>query len=139
MQLGVRVLFELKLRAFLKLAYLFQDQAAPARRFTTGQIPTQPQPSTDNTPVTSSSVQLSQDEVVHIRSVLNRAKMDEVDDSLKSDIATAKVCFRCTKVKFNFLNWKYACRLCNHSFCSACSVKVSCGCYFETAWPIKLV
>jgi FYVE zinc finger len=96
-----------------------QDKVVPNRRFTTGNLPAK-----ETSPATPSSVQLSQDEVVHIRSVLNRAKMEEVDDSLRTDIESGKVCFRCTKVRFNLLNWKYHCRLCRNSFCSACSVKV---------------
>ena len=83
-------------------------------------------------PPVTSSVQFTQHEIVHIRSVLSRAKMEEnlssgskIDDGLRLDIEKGKVCFRCTKTRFNFFNWSYSCRLCQHAFCAACTAKVS--------------
>ena len=40
------------------------------------------------------------------------------------DLEKGKICFKCTKVKFNLFNWNYSCRLCQHSFCAGCIEKV---------------
>ena len=74
----------------------------------------------------SKGLNLSHDEVAHIRSVLAKAKLEALPltQELRSDLERSRVCFQCMKVKFSLFSWAYACKLCRHSICSKCITKV---------------
>lgn len=85
------------------------------------------------------TIDLSKDEIVHIRSVLSRAKMEEAlttDEGLRNDLENNKICFRCTKVRFTWYFWGNTCRLCQHSFCTTCIAKVKLRADFFSNVPL---
>jgi hypothetical protein len=73
----------------------------------------------------SKGLNLSHDEVAHIRSVLAKAKLEALPltQDLRSDLERSRVCFQCMKVKFSLFTWAYTCKLCRHSVCSKCITK----------------
>ena len=75
----------------------------------------------------SKGLNLSHDEVAHIRSVLAKAKLEALPltQEQRSDLERSRICFLCMKVKFGLFTWAYTCKLCRHSVCSKCITKVS--------------
>ena len=72
------------------------------------------------------SLDLTLEEVVHIRSVLTKAELEglTIDSNLREDLERGKVCFLCMKTRFGIFSWSYQCQLCQHSVCSSCLGKV---------------
>ena len=72
------------------------------------------------------TLDLTLDEVVHIRSVLTKAELEglPLDGSLKEDVEKGKVCFLCMKTRFGFFNRGCKCELCSRQVCTKCSTKV---------------
>jgi len=67
------------------------------------------------------------DEVVHIRSVLTKAELENLplEGALKDDVEKGKVCFLCMKTRFGFLRRGYKCELCKQQICAKCCTKMS--------------
>ncbi|XP_023323232.1 protein spire homolog 1 isoform X2 [Eurytemora carolleeae] len=72
------------------------------------------------------TIELSLEEVVHIRSVLSRAELEAIplDNNLKEDVVKGKLCFLCMRTRFSLLVWGVRCQLCSQQVCSRCSNKM---------------
>ena len=72
------------------------------------------------------TLDLTLDEVVHIRTVLTKAELEglPLDGSLKEDVEKSKVCFLCMKTRFGFFSRGVKCELCSRQVCAKCSTKV---------------
>ena len=72
------------------------------------------------------TLDLTLDEVVHIRTVLTKAELESLplDGSLKEDVEKGKVCFLCMKTRFGFFSRGCKCELCSRQVCAKCSTKV---------------
>jgi len=72
------------------------------------------------------TLELSLEEVVHIRSVLTRAELEALplDNNLKEDVERGKICFLCMKTKFGIFNWGLRCQMCSQQVCGRCSAKM---------------
>jgi len=72
------------------------------------------------------TLELSLDEVVHIRSVLTRAELEALplDNNLKEDVEKGKICFLCMKTRFGMFQWGSTCQMCSQQVCSRCSAKM---------------
>ena len=72
------------------------------------------------------TLDLTLDEVVHIRTVLTKAELEglPLDGSLKEDVEKSKVCFLCMKTRFGFFSRGCKCELCSRQVCAKCSTKV---------------
>ena len=72
------------------------------------------------------TLDLTLDEVVHIRTVLTKAELEglPLDGTLKEDVEKAKVCFLCMKTRFGFFSRGCKCELCSRQVCAKCSTKV---------------
>ena len=70
---------------------------------------------------------LSLDEVIHIRSVLTKAELESLplDGNLKDDVRQGKICFLCMKTRFGFFTWGVRCQLCQQQVCQKCSKKMN--------------
>ncbi|XP_041455155.1 protein spire homolog 1-like [Lytechinus variegatus] len=68
---------------------------------------------------------LTVEEVIHIRSVLVKAEIENlrVNPKLHKDVLQDKVCFSCKK-KFSLFKKKFKCRLCKKLICSVCCIKM---------------
>lgn len=68
---------------------------------------------------------LSVDEVIHIRSVLVKAELENmrINPNLLEAVINEKVCFSCKK-KFTLFGRKCRCRLCSRQVCSICCSKM---------------
>ncbi|XP_071817477.1 protein spire homolog 1-like isoform X2 [Apostichopus japonicus] len=73
----------------------------------------------------SKYLSLNVDEVVHIRSVLVKAELENmrINPKLLEAVISEKVCFCCTK-KFSLFGRRCRCRLCSRQVCSLCSTKM---------------
>ena len=74
------------------------------------------------------TLDLTLDEVIHIRSVLTKAEMEglPLDGTLKEDVERGKICFLCMKTRFGFWSgYGHKCQLCKQKICHKCSTKVS--------------
>ena len=67
------------------------------------------------------------DEVVHIRSVLTKAELENLplEGALKDDVEKGKICFLCMKTRFGFLRRGCKCELCKQQICAKCCTKMS--------------
>jgi len=72
------------------------------------------------------TLELSLDEVVHIRSVLSRAEFEALplDNNLKTDVEKGKICFMCKKTRFSLFSWGTRCSLCKQQVCHKCVSKM---------------
>jgi len=72
------------------------------------------------------TLELSLDEVVHIRSVLSRAELDALplDNNLKDDVERGKICFLCMKTKFGIFSRGTKCQMCSQLVCNKCFAKM---------------
>jgi len=72
------------------------------------------------------TLELSLEEVVHIRSVLTRAELEALplDNNLKEDVERGKICFLCMKTRFGMFNWGTRCQMCSQQVCARCSSKM---------------
>jgi len=72
------------------------------------------------------TLELTLEEVVHIRSVLTRAELEALplDNNLKEDVERGKICFLCMKTKFGIFNWGLRCQMCSQQVCGRCSAKM---------------
>jgi spire-like protein len=70
----------------------------------------------------SDCLNLTFDELCHIRNVLTKAELDYLlfDDQLFQDVSKGKICFSCRKTKFNLFNWGCKCRICQQKICKKC-------------------
>jgi len=74
------------------------------------------------------TLDLSLEEVIHIRSVLTKAEMEglPLDGTLKEDVERGRVCFLCMKTRFGFwAGYGCKCQLCKQKVCQKCSAKMS--------------
>eukprot|EP00090_Calanus_glacialis_P001559 TRINITY_DN11131_c0_g1_i2.p1 TRINITY_DN11131_c0_g1~~TRINITY_DN11131_c0_g1_i2.p1 ORF type:complete len:764 (-),score=139.71 TRINITY_DN11131_c0_g1_i2:1070-3361(-) len=72
------------------------------------------------------TLELTLEEVVHIRSVLTRAELEALplDNNLKEDVEKGKICFLCMKTRFGMFNWGTRCQMCSQQVCGRCSAKM---------------
>ncbi len=75
----------------------------------------------------SDCLQLTFEELCHIRSVLTKAELDYLlfDSRLFYDVSKGKICFSCRKTRFNIFIWGYTCRICKQRVCKRCLRNVS--------------
>lgn len=80
-------------------------------------------------PSKSNSLQLSFDELCHIRSVLTKVELDSLlfDTNLYNDVLNGKICFSCRKSSFNLFRWGHKCQICKQRVCGKCLRQVSLG------------
>jgi len=72
------------------------------------------------------TLELTFEEVVHIRSVLARAELEALplDNNLKEDVEGKKICFLCMKTKFSIFQWGSQCQMCCQQVCGKCLAKM---------------
>ena len=72
------------------------------------------------------TLDLTLDEVIHIRTVLTKAELESLplDGTMKEDVEKGKICFLCMKSKFGFFNRGMKCELCSRQVCTKCYTKV---------------
>ncbi|XP_050399145.1 protein spire isoform X5 [Patella vulgata] len=71
---------------------------------------------------------LTLEEVTHIRSVLTKAELESLitQPTLYNQVAKSKICFTCKKIKFSlFGEWGTKCKFCKRSVCSKCLRKMN--------------
>jgi len=73
------------------------------------------------------TLELTLEEVIHIRSVLTKAELENLplDGNLKEDVEKGKVCFLCMKTRFGFLRRGCKCELCKQQICVKCCTKMN--------------
>ena len=73
------------------------------------------------------TLDLSLEEVAHIRSQLTKAELEELDlpPDKKRDYEKGKLCFQCGQVRFGLFNWAIMCSLCKRYVCSSCVGKIA--------------
>ena len=76
-------------------------------------------------------MQLTFDELCHIRNVLTKAELDYLlfDNRLYCDVSRGKICFSCRKTRFHLFNWGCKCRICKQRVCKKCIRNVSLAFY----------
>jgi hypothetical protein len=82
-------------------------------------------------PTNSNSLQLSFDELCHIRSVLTKVELDSLlfNTNLYNDVLNGKICFSCRKSSFNLFRWGHKCQICKQRVCGKCLRQVSLFCF----------
>ena len=86
------------------------------------------------------TLDLTLDEVIHIRSVLTKAEMEglPLDGTLKEDVERGKICFLCMKTRFGFWSgYGHKCQLCKQKICHKCSTKVSFWIFLN--WEFQII
>ena len=73
------------------------------------------------------TLDLSLAEVAHIRSVLTRAELEEMDlaPDRRREYERGRVCFLCGVTRFGLFTWAVQCGLCRRHVCSTCCGKIS--------------
>ena len=73
------------------------------------------------------ALDLSLAEVAHIRSVLTRAELEEMDlaPDRRREYERGRVCFLCGVTRFGLFTWAVQCGLCRRYVCSTCCGKIS--------------
>ena len=73
------------------------------------------------------TLDLSLAEVAHIRSVLTRAELEEMDlaPDRRREYERGRVCFLCGVTRFGLFTWAVQCGLCRRYVCSTCCGKIS--------------
>ena len=73
------------------------------------------------------TLDLSLAEVAHIRSVLTRAELEEMDlaPDRRREYERGRVCFLCGVTRFGLFTWAVQCGLCRRYVCSSCCGKIS--------------
>ena len=64
-----------------------------------------------------SSLNLRLNEVIHIRTQLTNAELENrnISESVKTEVLNARLCFLCTFIKFGVTQWAYSCKICQKS------------------------
>ena len=73
------------------------------------------------------TLDLTMEEVSHIRSQLTKAELEEMDlpPDRRKDYEKGKTCFICGLVRFGLFNWAVLCQLCRRYVCSSCASKIA--------------
>jgi len=73
------------------------------------------------------TLDLTLEEVAHIRSQLTKAELEELDlpPDRKKEYEKGRTCFLCGLVKFGLFNWAVLCQLCRRYVCSNCVGKIT--------------
>jgi len=73
------------------------------------------------------TLNLSLDEVAHIRSVLTKAELEELplEGSVKDNVCRGKVCFLCMKTRFGIFSRGQKCEMCKQIVCAKCHTKMN--------------
>jgi spire-like protein len=84
------------------------------------------------------TLNLSLDEVAHIRSVLTKAELEglPLEGSVKENVCKGKVCFLCMKTRFGIFNRGQKCEMCKQIVCSKCHTKMNIPVEHFTATPV---
>merc|ERR1719309_636056 len=72
------------------------------------------------------SLDLSLEELAHIRSQLTKAELEEknIGKELFKSLETGRLCFVCEKTRFGVFSWASVCTLCSKYVCSKCTTKI---------------
>eukprot|EP00092_Neocalanus_flemingeri_P018732 GFUD01020287.1.p1 GENE.GFUD01020287.1~~GFUD01020287.1.p1 ORF type:complete len:684 (-),score=240.80 GFUD01020287.1:177-2228(-) len=73
------------------------------------------------------TLDLTLEEVSHIRSQLTKAELEELDlpPDRKKEYEKGRTCFLCGLVRFGLFNWAVLCQLCRRYVCSSCVSKIA--------------
>jgi len=73
------------------------------------------------------TLDLTLEEVSHIRSQLTKAELEEMDlpPDRRKEYEKGKTCFLCGLVRFGLFNWAVLCQLCRRYVCSSCVSKIA--------------
>jgi len=73
------------------------------------------------------TLDLTLEEVSHIRSQLTKAELEEMDlpPDRRKEYEKGKTCFLCGMVRFGLFNWAVLCQLCRRYVCSSCVSKIT--------------
>jgi len=73
------------------------------------------------------TLDLTMEEVSHIRSQLTKAELEEMDlpPDRRKEYEKGKTCFLCGLVRFGLFNWAVLCQLCRRYVCSSCVSKIA--------------
>jgi len=84
------------------------------------------------------TLNLSLEEVAHIRSVLTKAELEALplDGSMKENVGKGKVCFLCMKTRFGLFSRGQKCDMCKQIVCSKCHTKMNIPTEHFTATPV---
>jgi len=84
------------------------------------------------------TLNLSLEEVAHIRSVLTKAELEglPLDGSVKDNVGRGKVCFLCMKTRFGIFSRGQKCDMCKQTVCARCHTKMNIPVEHFTATPV---
>jgi len=84
------------------------------------------------------TLNLSLEEVAHIRSVLTKAELEALplDGSVKDNVGRGKVCFLCMKTRFGIFSRGQKCEMCKQTVCARCHTKMNIPVEHFTATPV---
>jgi len=84
------------------------------------------------------TLNLSLEEVAHIRSVLTKAELEALplDGSVKENVGRGKVCFLCMKTRFGIFSRGQKCEMCKQIVCNRCHTKMNIPLEHFTATPV---
>eukprot|EP00088_Acartia_fossae_P066572 TRINITY_DN8263_c0_g1_i1.p1 TRINITY_DN8263_c0_g1~~TRINITY_DN8263_c0_g1_i1.p1 ORF type:complete len:538 (-),score=107.24 TRINITY_DN8263_c0_g1_i1:396-2009(-) len=84
------------------------------------------------------TLNLSLDEVAHIRSVLTKAELEglPLEGSVKDNVCKGKVCFLCMKTRFGIFCRGQKCEMCKQTVCAKCHTKMNIPVEHFTATPV---
>jgi len=84
------------------------------------------------------TLNLSLDEVAHIRSVLTKAELEglPLEGSVKDNVCRGKVCFLCMKTRFGLFSRGQKCEMCKQTVCAKCHTKMNIPVEHFTATPV---
>jgi len=73
------------------------------------------------------TLDLTMEEVSHIRSQLTKAELEEMDlpPDRRKEYEKGRTCFLCGLVRFGLFNWAVLCQLCRRYVCSSCVSKIA--------------
>lgn len=84
------------------------------------------------------TLNLSLEEVAHIRSVLTKAELEALplDGCVKENVGRGKVCFLCMKTRFGLFSRGQKCEMCKQMVCNRCHTKMNIPVEHFTATPV---
>jgi len=84
------------------------------------------------------TLNLSLEEVAHIRSVLTKAELEglPLDGCVKDNVGKGKVCFLCMKTRFGLFSRGQRCEMCKQVVCARCHTKMNIPVEHFTATPV---
>jgi len=117
-----------------------QSESSPVYRLNTSQMHASLQEEY-NSPEWQRALQtlnLSLEEVAHIRSALTKAELEglPLDGCVKDNVGKGKVCFLCMKTRFGLFSRGQRCEMCKQVVCARCHTKMNIPVEHFTATPV---